>query len=147
MRDGLDSTNYVRGEDEYYHFILLAKDEIGHQQIRQLSTRAWKRSWMNGRMRRVPTYYQDLKDIIGTNPGHVIGSTACIGGYLPKLILKDKPQQMMAEWLHEMVDIFGKDDFYLELQPSDNKEQLKVNNYLLKISKGTGIKYIITTFR
>lgn len=30
-RDGLDSSNFVKGEDKYYHFILLAKDAIGHQ--------------------------------------------------------------------------------------------------------------------
>ena len=39
-------------------------------------------------MRRVPTYYQDLFDIIGENPGHVVGSTACLGGALPTQILK-----------------------------------------------------------
>ena len=38
-------------------------------------------------MRRVPTYYQDIIDIIGSNPGHVIGSTACLGGQLPTKIL------------------------------------------------------------
>lgn len=65
------------GKDKYYHFILLAKDAIGHQQIREISTRAWMRSYMARGMRRVPTYYQDLIDIIGINPGHVIGSTAC----------------------------------------------------------------------
>ena len=39
-------------------------------------------------MRRVPTYYQDLFDIIGSDPGHVIGSTACLGGALPTQLLR-----------------------------------------------------------
>lgn len=76
-RNGLNSDNFRVGKDKYYHFILLAKDAIGHQQIREISTRAWMRSYMARGMRRVPTYYQDLIDIIGINPGHVIGSTAC----------------------------------------------------------------------
>ena len=54
-RNGLNNDNFVAGQDKYYHFILLAKDAIGHQQIREISTRAWMRSYMARGMRRVPT--------------------------------------------------------------------------------------------
>ena len=83
VRNGLNNDNFISGVDKYYHFILLARDQIGHQQIREISTRAWMRSYMARGMRRVPTYYQDLVDIIHANPGHVIGTTACLGGALP----------------------------------------------------------------
>lgn len=63
-RDGLNKENYKRGEDRFWHFILLAKDEIGVKQLYELSTRAWMRSFKQGKMIRVPTYYQDLKDIV-----------------------------------------------------------------------------------
>ena len=63
-RDGLNKENYKRGEDRFWHFILLAKDEIGVKQLYELSTRAWMRSFKQGKMIRVPTYYQDLKDHI-----------------------------------------------------------------------------------
>ena len=76
-RNGLNASNFDSTKDKYYHFILLAKDLEGHRQIRELSTRAWKRSYMARGMRRVPTYYQDLFDVLGANPGHVIGCTAC----------------------------------------------------------------------
>ena len=76
-RNGLNASNFNKEFDRYYHFILLAKDAIGHKQIRELSTRAWMRSYKTGRIWRAPTYYQDIVDIIGSNPGHVIGSTAC----------------------------------------------------------------------
>lgn len=76
-RNGLDNKNFNREVDKYYHFCLYAKDLIGAYQIMEISTRAWKRSYMSRGMRRVPTYYQDLFDIIGSNPGHVIASTAC----------------------------------------------------------------------
>ena len=72
---------------------MLAKDAIGHAQLRELSTRAWKRSYMARGMRRVPTYYQDLFDIIGKNKGNVIGSTACLGGSLPTQLLRWKKNQ------------------------------------------------------
>ena len=118
--DELDKEHYNKGEDKFFHFILLAKDAIGHQQIREISTRAWMRSWMDGKMRRVPTHYQDLIDIIGKNPGHVIGSSACLGGFLPTLILKGKNEPninitpIIHSWLNKILSIFGKDNFYLE---------------------------------
>ena len=71
-RNGLNKENYVRGEDKFFHWILLAKDEIGHRQIREISTKAWGRCFMQGKMLRVPTYYQDLIDVIGEDKGHVI---------------------------------------------------------------------------
>lgn len=77
VRNGLNASNFKAGVDKYWHFCLYAKNAIGHKQIREISTRAWGRSYMARGMRRVPTYYQDLIDIIGANPGHIIGSTAC----------------------------------------------------------------------
>ena len=69
-RNGLNADNFVTGQDKYYHFILCAKDAEGAKQIREISTRAWMRSYMARGMRRVPTYYQDLVEIIHSNPGH-----------------------------------------------------------------------------
>ena len=149
-RDGLTNENFVKGEDRYYHFILLAKDAIGHQQIREISTRAWMRSYMAQRMRRVPTYYQDLIDIIGKNPNHVIGSTACLGGFIPTKLLQWKDNldenfyNQIINWLQTMNNLFN-GDFYLELQPSASEEQTFVNRELINLSNKTGIKYIITT--
>ena len=76
-RNGLNANNFNREYDRYWHFVLLAKDAIGHKQIREISTSAWHHSYMARGMRRVPTYYQDLIDVIGENRGHVIGTTAC----------------------------------------------------------------------
>lgn len=151
VRDGLDAENYVRGEDRFWHFILLAKDAIGHQQIREISTRAHLRSFMQGKMRRVPTYYNDLIEIIGKNPGHVIGSTACLGGFLPSKILQwaEAPTlefyNKIINWCRQIQKIFGEKDFYLEMQPSSNKEQTLVNRELLNIANSLNIPYIITT--
>lgn len=77
VRNGLNASNFIKGQDKYTHFLLLALDDIGHRQIRELSTRAWLRSYMGTGRRRVPTYYQDLWDIVAPNPGHIVASTAC----------------------------------------------------------------------
>ena len=152
-RDGLTAENFDRASDKYYHFILLAKDAKGHQQIRELSTRAWMRSYVTqGKMRRVPTYYQDLLDIVGAEPGHVVGSTACLGGFLDTKLLQwvasgrpDQLYQQIIGWVRNMENVFGKGNFYLELQPSANDEQECANKELMNLSEITGIPYIITT--
>ena len=149
-RNNLNKDNFIRGEDKYYHFILLAKDAIGHKQIRELSTKAWLRSYMQSGQRRVPTYYQDLIDIIKSNKGHIIGSTACIGSKPAQLILEYQKTQdetqlnYIKQWLLHIESIFGKGNFFLEMQPSDNKEQIFVNQTYLKLSKELNIPYIIT---
>ena len=156
-RDGLNGQNFSKEDgDKYFHFILLAKDAEGHRQIRELSTRAWGRSYMTGKMRRVPTYYQDLIDIIGANPGHVIGSTACLGGFLgTKLIqarsLEDNQiehigfMSKIKAWLKQIENIFGVGNFFLEMQPSPDKDQIYVNQHIAALSKALNIPYIITT--
>ena len=145
VRNGLNADNFNKNIDKYYHFILLAKDNIGAHQIMEISTRAWMRSYMARGMRRVPTYYQDLFDIISVNPGHVIGSTACLGGALPTQILRGTDIEKLDRWIDQMISIFGKEDFYLELQPSNNKDQIKVNMSLVEFAKKHQISYIITT--
>ena len=144
-RNGLNAQNYNRENDRYYHFILIAKDLIGAKQIFEISTRAWMRSYMARGMRRVPTYYQDLFDIIAENPGHVIGSTACLGGALPTQILRGTAESKLEMWINQMDEIFGNGNFYLELQPSYNADQIKVNKKLIEFSKKYKVPYIITT--
>ena len=151
VRDGLTNENYESGVDRYYHFILLAKDATGHRQIREISTRAWMRSYMARGMRRVPTYYNDLFEIIGKDPGHVIGSTACLGGAIPTQLLRwresksDEQYQNICGWLETMNSLFGQGNFFLEMQPSYNFEQKFVNKELVKLSNRLNIPYIITT--
>ena len=149
-RNGLNGQNFNKEVDRYYHFILLAKDEIGNEQIRELSTRAWMQSFTERRMQRVPTYYQDLYEVISKNPGHVIGSTACIGGALGQQLLKFKESQDMVlyekikNWCLTLQGLFGKENFFLELQPSFDKEQTYVNKKIIELSEELNIPFIIT---
>ena len=150
-RNGLTAKNFDRARDRYFHFILLCKDLEGYHQICELSTRAWNRSYMSRKLRRRPTYYSDLKEIVKPNQGHLIASSACLGSQLDKFLLQymdtddEEFYETAKRWCLYIEDIFGKGNFYLEMQPSNGKEQVFVNKQLLKISKELGIKYIITT--
>lgn len=151
-RNGLSAENYDSKKDKFYHFILLALDEEGHEQIRQLSTRAYGHSFMRSRMLRVPTYYKDIEEVVGKNPGHLIASSACLGSFIGTKLLQSKGKPEIIEtvgkiksWISYICSIFEKDNFFLELQPSLSKEQIFVNKCLVQLSKEMNIPAIITT--
>lgn len=141
-RDDLNTKNYTKGEDGFWHFILVAKDSVGHKQLRQLSSRAWQRSFYQF-IERVPTYYRDIEEVVGADPGHLIASTACLGGYFPKLILAEKFTQAQS-FIRWGQSIFG-EDFYIELQPGLSTEQKTFNRLALDFAKIWKVKPIITT--
>lgn len=117
----------------YYHFILIAKDSVGYQQLIELSTRAWYRSVIQRGRRRVPTLKSDIEEIVGTNPGHLVATSACLGGELPKLILEGKENEA-KEFIKWCQTQFGIKDFYIELQPSLIEDQIKFNKKIFSMS-------------
>ena len=150
-RNDLTKDNYIKGQDKYFHFILLAKDAEGHKQLRELSSRAWSHSFRQF-IERVPTYYRDIEEIIGANPGHVIGSTACLGSKFANLIreyLDNNHSKEIVKRIDNFVQWcqtqFGKDNFYIELQSSESDDQNIYNECALAYAKARGLKVIITT--
>ncbi len=146
-----------RPSKEHYHFILIAKDKIGHKQLRILSSLAWVNSYETARMERVDTLKSDLEEIVKANPGHLIASTACIGGEIGKRVLAMNSalvvgDQATAKENHDKVTefilwckgLFG-DDFYLEVQPGVSSEQIEVNKVIDRLSLAFGIKMIPTS--
>jgi len=133
---------------KYYHFILIAKDDLGYQQLKQLSTRAWMNSYRD-RGERTVTTYEDMVEVIGEDKGHLIASTACIGGFLGMNIMdyvqtQDEQYRVKIDrFLDYCINLFG-DDFYIELQAGKNQEQITLNVTALRIAQSYGIKYIIT---
>ena len=67
---------------KYYHFILLAKNREGYQALKELSSKAWMNSYWDRGLERVPTLYNELKDMLQKYPNSLIGTTACLGGEL-----------------------------------------------------------------
>ena len=136
--------NYIPRQTKFYHFILIAKDEIGGKQIRQISSQAWENSFYTGKMCRTPIAKHQLETIIGNEKGHIIAQTACIGSELAYWILNDNPTKCL-EFIDWCQSIFLPDNFYLEMQPNDCEEQVRVNQIIIKISEQLDIPYIITT--
>lgn len=143
---------------KFYHFILLAKDTTGHKILRRLSSIAWTEGYRNFRgMERVMTDYSDIQQIIEEEgKGHIIGSTACIGGFLGSCILTikdieegliegniDDYKAKIQDFMLWGMGVFG-EDFYLEMQPALSEEQRYVNEFLLRLNKAFGVKLIIT---
>lgn len=135
----------------YFHFILVAKNKKGYQAIRKLSSMAAENSYVHRGMQRVPSYKHQFEEVIGSEKGNVIGSTACLGGEFGQLILKyletnnKEDKNEIIKFLKYMVSIFGKEDFYIEIQPSYNEEQIMVNKLAIKIADSMGIKITVTT--
>lgn len=127
-REGLNAENHQKGE-RFYHLILLAKDDIGLRQIRQISARAWTRGYVKNIMR-TPTYSSDLIEVIGDEPGHVICSTACLAGFCATQF-KEGNYDMIDTHLEAMEELFGKDNFFIELQPSYSEDQIRYNNFMI----------------
>ena len=130
-REGLNSENYEKGE-KFYHVLLLAKDATGHEQLRKLSSRAWSRSFIRGAMR-TPTYGSDLKEIVGSNPGHLITTTACLGGVTGSLFTSYGAAALddIAAHLEKMSQLFGKGNFFIEVQPSLDEQQIAYNKFMV----------------
>ncbi len=99
-----------------------------------------------------------MEKIISNNKGHLIGSTACLGGELANLILKLYEAQLenneplinsiklkIHKFISWCIEIFTKENFYIEIQPSEMQEQIIFNKMAIHIAKAYGLKYIITT--
>ena len=136
--------NYQSGVTKFFHFILIAKDAVGHHQLRKISSSAWRNSFKTGKMERVPTIKAELEEIIGEDKGHIIASTACIGSELAYWIL-NKNKNKILDFIGWCQDVFLPENFYLEMQPNDCKEQVFVNQSIIKIADQLNIPYIIST--
>lgn len=139
----IDESEYQNAR-KYYHFILLAKDKTGYDQLRALSSRAWARSYNEKRMLRTPTFYQDFAEVIGEDRGHLIACTACLGGRLATAII-EKDQDALNDFVSWCVNTFGRGNFYFEMQDSDSDDQKIVNETILRMSEFFDIPYIITS--
>lgn len=142
---------------KYYHLILIAKDHLGQRALRELSSRAWMNSFWSGGMERVVTLYSDLDEIIRKYAGHLIATTACLGGELSTATLKLIEAEKMFDsttvqnekehiilFIQQMQQWFG-DDFYIEVAPAKSREQVAVNKRLVSIAECFGVKMVIGT--
>ena len=143
---------------KYFHFILIAKDTIGHKALRELSSTAWYNSYYDRGMERVPTLKSELTEIVNKYKGHLIAATACLGGELATLTnelvkaekKKDNDDEInviktkIVEFLRYCVGLFGK-DFYIEIAPAKSKDQMTFNTRVKTIAQAFNIPIIFAT--
>jgi len=123
-------------DNKRYHLILLAKNEEGYKNLIKLVTKAHLEGF----------YYKPRIDeeLLFQHSKGLICSTACLQGKIPRLIISNKLDQAEKTAL-KYKEVFGKDNFYLELQKHSNiPEQEKVNDFLIKLSKKHNIPLIAT---
>lgn len=135
-----------RNSQKYYHFLILAKDNIGHQMMREASSIAWKNSYYDRGLQRVPLLYEELKAVIKKyGKGHLVASSACIGSLLGQQLLAMKEAEQIGDTVsrkeaHDKIvqhilfcqEQFG-EDFYLEIAPALYKDQIWVNQKTLQL--------------
>lgn len=123
-------------DDKRHHLILLVKNNIGYRNLAKLVTQASLKGY----------YYKPRIDefLLKKHSEGLIALSGCIQGKIPQLIIKNKLKEAKETAL-KYQNIFGSDNFYLELQDHPNiNEQKIVNDELIKISKKTGIPLVAT---
>lgn len=119
----------------YYHLILLAQNETGLRNLWAMSTESFR----DGLYDRKPRMDWDT---IRRHSEGIIASSACLRGPVSKPILDDDEDKARRN-LTRLLDIFG-DRFYLEIQPNDLADQVKVNEGLVRLAKDYGVPLVAT---
>ena len=109
-------------------------------------------------MERVPTLKSELSEVLSRFKGHIIGTTACLGGELGQNILSlnacevandmngaRRFKTQIGDFIEFCINTFGQDDFYIECAPASSEEQVIVNKRIESIAKCFGVKICIGT--
>ena len=122
-------------EDRYYHLVLLAENNKGYENLMKIVSKAFVEGY----------YYKPRVDMELLEEYHegIIALSACLAGEVQKNL-----QRMMYHEAFEAAkryeSIFGKGNFFLELQDHGMQEQKMVNQQLLRLSQETGIELVAT---
>src|SRR6266853_213168 len=132
---GLEKKTSSGGRDVYNHLVLLAKDEIGYQNLIKLATAAHLEGY----------YYKPRidKELLATHKEGLIALSGCLASEIPESIQKDQlPKAREAiDWFKQTL---GAENFYLELQNHGIAEQAKVNRHLIPWAAEFGLKLVAT---
>jgi len=114
------------GRKLYYHAILMAEDNVGYQNLIQISSRAYMEGY----------HYKPRADweVLADHAKGVIATSGCLGGHVLQSLMQDQPDAAL-EHAARFQDIFGRDNFFIELQDQGIPEQHRTNPQLLEIAK------------
>ena len=119
----------------YHHLVLLCENNRGYHNLMKLVTRGYTEGY----------YYRPRVDMELLKEFHegLIASSACLAGEIPKYMIRgmyEEAKNAAARYL----DIFGRDNFFLELQDHGYDDQKIVNAGLLRLSRELSIPLIAT---
>lgn len=132
-----DDINVKDKDSKYYHLVVLAKNNAGYQNLKELSSIGYLDGF----------YYKPRIDfeLLKKHSEGLVVSTACLASELDRMIMKDDyDRQDAVDLINKYKDVF-KDDYYLEIQSSDTEDQTKANKEIIKLAKLTNTKLIVTT--
>ncbi|MGN0243663.1 MAG: DNA polymerase III subunit alpha [Lachnospiraceae bacterium] len=125
----------IKGEERYHHLVLLAENDKGYHNLMKIVSRGYTEGF----------YYKPRVDYEVLEQYHegIIALSACLAGEVANWLKKGFYDEARKAALH-LQSIFGKDNFFLELQDHGISEQAVVNNGLLRMSKETNIPLVAT---
>ena len=123
------------GDDRYYHLVLLAENNEGYQNLVKIVSKGYTEGY----------YYKPRVDMEVLREYHegIIALSACLAGEVQKNIARGMYGEGKAAALR-YEEIFGKGNFFLELQDHGIPQQQMVNQSLLRMSQETGIELAAT---
>ncbi len=118
-----------------YHLILLAENDIGYHNLMKIVSIGQLEGF----------YYKPRvdKDVLRTYHEGIICLSACIAGELPVFILQDNLEGA-RRCIAEYIDIFGRDNYFLEIQDHDMEEEHKVSAALKQLAQEFGLGLVAT---
>ncbi|MEW5805390.1 MAG: DNA polymerase III subunit alpha [Patescibacteria group bacterium] len=120
----------------YFHLLAFAKNQIGYKNLMKLVSIGHLEGF----------YYKPRidKNVLRQYHEGLIGTSGCLTGEISRAILNNKKEKA-RKLVQEYLDIFGQENFYLEVQHHPEiKEQQIVNEEVKKIAKEFGLKMILT---
>ena len=122
-------------DNEFYHLVLLCKDRIGYENLCMLVSESFVRGF----------YFKPRVDLELLEQYHegLIALSACLAGAIPQRLMQED-YEAAVEYTQKMANIFGPDNFYLELQDHGIEEQRFVNQGIMRIARETGLPLVVT---
>ena len=123
------------GEDRYYHMILLAENNTGYQNLMKIVSKGFVEGF----------YYKPRVDdeVLRTYHEGIIALSACLAGEIPRYLSRGMYEEACKS-AQKYRDIFGPDNFFLELQDHGIPAQRTVNQGLMRMSQELQIQLVAT---
>ena len=130
-----DMDNKTSTTRDYSHLILLCENQKGYQNLSRLVSEGFIRGY----------YYRPRVDyaLLAKHSEGLIALSACLSGDLPKLLLDGREQEARA-MAQRYIDIFGKDNYFIELQDHGLADQRAVNPRLVRLARELDIPLVVT---